>query len=87
MSDTRPIGVFDSGIGGVSVLREIARRLPSEDLVYFADSANVPYGNRIVPMPLPDARLELYLYWHANADADPAAIWLRGQVQALMAGA
>ncbi len=46
MSDTRPIGVFDSGIGGVSVLREIARRLPSEDLVYFADSANVPYGNR-----------------------------------------
>ncbi|MFN8474956.1 MAG: glutamate racemase [Anaerolineae bacterium] len=46
MSDTRPIGVFDSGIGGVSVLREIARRLPAENLVYFADSANVPYGNR-----------------------------------------
>ena len=46
MSDTRPIGVFDSGIGGVSVLREIARQLPAEDLVYFADSANVPYGNR-----------------------------------------
>ncbi len=46
MPDLRPIGVFDSGIGGVSVLREIARRLPSEDLVYFADSANVPYGNR-----------------------------------------
>ena len=53
----------------------------------YAAAINEPYGNRIVPMPLPDARLELYLYWHANADADPAAIWLREQVQALMAGA
>jgi glutamate racemase len=38
------IGVFDSGLGGLSVLREIRARLPAEDLVYVADSAHVPYG-------------------------------------------
>jgi glutamate racemase len=41
-----PIGVFDSGVGGVSVLREIRRDLPSEDLVYVADSGYAPYGDR-----------------------------------------
>lgn len=42
----RPIGVFDSGVGGVSVLREIRRELPGEDLIYLADSAYTPYGDR-----------------------------------------
>jgi glutamate racemase len=42
----RPIGVFDSGVGGVSVLREIRRELPAEDLIYLADSAYTPYGDR-----------------------------------------
>lgn len=41
-----PIGVFDSGVGGLSVLREIRRLLPKEDLIYIADQAHVPYGNR-----------------------------------------
>lgn len=41
-----PIGVFDSGIGGLSVWREIARRLPSEDTIYYADQLHMPYGNR-----------------------------------------
>jgi len=41
-----PIGVFDSGVGGLSVLREIRRELPSEDLLYVADSAHAPYGDR-----------------------------------------
>jgi glutamate racemase len=40
------IGVFDSGIGGLSVLREIVRYLPHQDVLYFADSAHVPYGSR-----------------------------------------
>lgn len=44
MDATAPIGVFDSGLGGISVLAEIRRRLPREDLVYVADSAHVPYG-------------------------------------------
>ena len=41
-----PIGVFDSGVGGLSVAREIRRRLPSERLLYFADNAFCPYGGR-----------------------------------------
>ncbi|MBU1616882.1 MAG: glutamate racemase [Candidatus Margulisbacteria bacterium] len=41
-----PIGVFDSGVGGLTVLKEIIRQLPGEDVVYFADTARVPYGNR-----------------------------------------
>jgi len=39
-----PIGIFDSGVGGISVLREIHQRLPAERLVYVADTANLPYG-------------------------------------------
>jgi glutamate racemase len=41
-----PIGVFDSGLGGLSVLREIRQLLPHEDLLYVADSAHVPYGDK-----------------------------------------
>ena len=41
-----PIGVFDSGLGGLTVLRAIAEQLPHEDLVYLGDSARVPYGTR-----------------------------------------
>ena len=40
------IGVIDSGVGGMTVVREIARLLPNLDIIYFGDSANVPYGNR-----------------------------------------
>jgi len=40
------IGVFDSGVGGLSVLKEIARQFPNEDIIYLADQAHVPYGNR-----------------------------------------
>ncbi len=40
----RPIGVFDSGLGGLTVLRAIRRRLPKENLIYFGDTARVPYG-------------------------------------------
>lgn len=42
--DRRCIGVFDSGIGGLTVVRELRRRLPQEDIVYFGDTARVPYG-------------------------------------------
>ncbi|SFF45164.1 glutamate racemase [Fontimonas thermophila] len=40
------IGIFDSGVGGISVLREIRRLLPAEDLIYYADSAHCPYGGK-----------------------------------------
>ncbi|HVP10029.1 MAG TPA: glutamate racemase [Phycisphaerae bacterium] len=42
--DRRCIGVFDSGIGGLTVVRELRRRLPHEEIVYFGDTARVPYG-------------------------------------------
>lgn len=41
-----PIGVFDSGVGGLTVAREIMKQLPYEDIVYFGDTARVPYGNK-----------------------------------------
>jgi len=46
VSDPRPIGVFDSGVGGLTVLREILRRLPFESTVYLGDNARAPYGTR-----------------------------------------
>ena len=46
MTDARPIGVFDSGVGGLTVLREIVRRLPGESTVYLGDNARAPYGTR-----------------------------------------
>lgn len=42
----RPIAVFDSGLGGISVLRELLRQMPHENFLYFGDSANAPYGTR-----------------------------------------
>ncbi|MDP1774427.1 MAG: glutamate racemase [Methylobacter sp.] len=46
MNAANPIGVFDSGVGGLSVLHEIRRALPGEDLLYVADSGHAPYGDK-----------------------------------------
>ena len=46
MSDPRPIGVFDSGVGGLTVLSEILRRSPNESTIYLGDNARTPYGIR-----------------------------------------
>ena len=43
---TAPVGVFDSGIGGLTVAREIMRQTPNEKIIYFGDTARVPYGNK-----------------------------------------
>ena len=43
---TAPVGVFDSGVGGLTVAREISRQLPNENIVYFGDTARVPYGSK-----------------------------------------
>lgn len=45
-SKSLPIGVFDSGVGGLTVAREIMRNLPNEKIIYFGDTARVPYGNK-----------------------------------------
>ncbi len=42
----RPIGVFDSGVGGLTVMRALMKTMPNEDIVYFGDTARVPYGNK-----------------------------------------
>ncbi len=44
--DTRPIGVFDSGVGGLTVVKQIMKVLPHENIVYFGDTARVPYGTK-----------------------------------------
>ncbi len=46
MADNNPIGVFDSGLGGLTVLAQIKQEMPSENLVYFGDTARVPYGTK-----------------------------------------
>ena len=42
----RPIGIFDSGVGGLTVTREVMRNIPEERIVYFGDTARVPYGSK-----------------------------------------
>ena len=44
--NTRPIGIFDSGVGGLTVARSVRKELPLEEIVYFGDTARVPYGNK-----------------------------------------
>ena len=46
MDKNRPIGIFDSGVGGVSVLRDVMRRLPRERFIYYGDNLNAPYGTK-----------------------------------------
>jgi len=54
VTDPRPIGVFDSGVGGLTVLREILRRTPGESTIYLGDNARAPYGTR------PDAEVRAF---------------------------
>lgn len=44
--DNRPIGIFDSGVGGLTVAKQVIKVLPQEDIVYFGDTARVPYGSK-----------------------------------------
>lgn len=44
--DLRPIGIFDSGVGGLTVLKRLVEVLPGEDYIYFGDTKRVPYGDR-----------------------------------------
>lgn len=48
--DERPIGVFDSGVGGLTVVKELRDLMPAEDIVYFGDTARVPYGSKSIPV-------------------------------------
>ena len=46
MDKNAPIGVFDSGVGGLTVTREIMRQMPQERIIYFGDTARLPYGSK-----------------------------------------
>lgn len=48
MADNRPIGAFDSGLGGLSVVKELVKLLPNENIVYFGDTGRVPYGTKSI---------------------------------------
>src|SRR5262245_31263574 len=67
-----PIGVFDSGVGGLSVLREIRRELPAEDLLYVADSAFAPYGDR--PQNFIEQRAAAIVRWLGDRGAKAVVV-------------
>ena len=56
MPKDAPIGVFDSGVGGLTVAREIMRQIPNEKIIYFGDTARVPYGTLCSPGSCPPVR-------------------------------
>ena len=60
-----PVGVFDSGVGGLSVLRAIWRELPREEVIFLADQAHVPYG----PRSLEEVRSFSVATWRARRAA------------------
>ena len=57
--DSRPIGVFDSGLGGLTAVRQLRQIMPSEQIIYFGDTARVPYGNRSKETILKYARQDM----------------------------
>ena len=57
--DNRPIGVFDSGLGGLTGVRELRKHLPHEDIIYFGDTGRVPYGSRSPETILQYARQDI----------------------------
>ena len=56
------IGVFDSGVGGLTVHRELTRRFPDRDFVYLADQANAPYGSNFPKSPIHDLRFTTLIH-------------------------
>lgn len=71
--DNRPIGVFDSGLGGLTGVRELRKRLPGEDIVYFGDTGRVPYGSRSRESILQYARQDIAFLLSQNVKAIMAA--------------
>ncbi len=59
--DNRPIGVFDSGLGGLTALAELRRLMPEENIVYFGDTGRLPYGEKTLPQLRVMARQDLEL--------------------------
>jgi glutamate racemase len=95
MSNPRPIGFFDSGLGGLSVWRAVVDRLPNEATVYFADSANCPYGSRPAEeVKTLSANIVRFLLQHhcklivvaCNTASAAALEWLRAEFDVPLVG-
>ena len=71
--DSRPVGIFDSGLGGLTVVAAVREKLPDEDLVYLGDTARVPYGNRSLETVMEFARQDLNFLVRKNVKAVVAA--------------
>jgi len=63
--DNRPIGIFDSGVGGLTVLKQLDMVLPGEDYLYFGDTARIPYGEK-TPEQLNDFVIEIMEWFKSN---------------------
>ena len=66
ISKQRPIGVFDSGVGGLTNVRALMERLPMENIIYFGDTARVPYGTKS------RATIETFAMQHSSSRATPS---------------
>ena len=66
--DNRPIGIFDSGVGGLTVLKELKKKLPHEDYIYIGDTASFPYGSKSkgTIIELSKKRIENLIYMNAK---------------------
>jgi len=64
--DNRPIGIFDSGLGGLTVVSAFRKRMPNEDIVYLGDTARVPYGTKSVESIIRFARQDVEFLLHKN---------------------
>ena len=71
--DNRPIGVFDSGLGGLTGVRELRKRLPHEEIIYFGDTGRVPYGSRSPETILQYARQDVAFLLSKNVKCIMAA--------------
>ena len=69
MIQNRPIGVFDSGIGGLTAMKELIKLLPNEDIIYFGDTARVPYGSHSRETIIRYAKQDLSFLLNKNVKA------------------
>ncbi len=67
--DNRPIGIFDSGVGGLTVVKEVMRRMPDEKIVYFGDTARVPYGSKSKETVTKFSRQDIHFLLENNVKA------------------
>ena len=74
--DNRPIGVFDSGLGGLTAVKELMRIMPNEKILYFGDTGRVPYGSRSKSTIVRYAKQDMHFLWNSARAARHHASFL-----------